>query len=40
MLKRRLSIDCIATVEMALGEPGCVHELGEGARTATELLRD
>jgi aspartate aminotransferase-like enzyme len=34
------TIACIAAVEMALAAVGYVHKLGEGARTATELLRD
>ena len=34
------TIACIAAVEMALAAQGYVHKLGEGARTATELLRD
>jgi aspartate aminotransferase-like enzyme len=34
------TIACIAAVEMALAAVGYVHKMGEGARTATELLRD
>jgi aspartate aminotransferase-like enzyme len=34
------TIACIAAVEIALAAQGYVHKLGEGARTATELLRD
>lgn len=34
------TIGCIAAIEMALAAQGYAHELGEGARTATELLRD
>lgn len=34
------TIACIAAIEMALAAVGYVHKLGEGARTATELLRD
>ncbi|MEM7408849.1 MAG: alanine--glyoxylate aminotransferase family protein [Myxococcota bacterium] len=34
------TIACIAAVEMALASLGYVHKLGEGARTATELLSD
>jgi len=34
------TIACIAAVEIALAALGYVHKLGEGARTATELLRD
>lgn len=32
------TIGCIAAVEMALAAQGYVHKVGEGARTATELL--
>jgi aspartate aminotransferase-like enzyme len=34
------TIACIAAIEMALAAVGYVHKVGEGARTATELLRD
>jgi len=34
------TIACVAAVEMALGALGYVAKIGEGARTATELLRD
>lgn len=34
------TIACIAAVEMALASVGYVHKVGEGTRTATELLRD
>ena len=34
------TIACIAAVEMALAACGYVHKVGEGVRTATELLRD
>jgi aspartate aminotransferase-like enzyme len=34
------TIACVAAVEIALAALGYVHKLGEGARTATELLRD
>ena len=34
------TIAAIAAVEMALASVGYVHKIGEGARTATELLRD
>ena len=34
------TIGCIAAIEMALAATGYVHEVGLGARTATELLRD
>ena len=34
------TIAAIAAVEMALATVGYVHKIGEGARTATELLRD
>jgi aspartate aminotransferase-like enzyme len=34
------TIAVIAAVEMALAAQGYVHKMGEGARTATELLGD
>ena len=34
------TIACIAAIEMALAAVGYVHKVGEGTRTATELLRD
>jgi serine---pyruvate transaminase len=34
------TIGCVAAIEMALAELGYEHELGRGAHTATELLRD
>ncbi len=35
-----VAIAAIAAVEIALAALGYVHKLGEGARTATELLSD
>jgi aspartate aminotransferase-like enzyme len=34
------TIACIAAIEMALAAVGYVHKVGEGTRTATELLQD
>jgi aspartate aminotransferase-like enzyme len=34
------TVACIAAIEMALAAVGYVHKVGEGTRTATELLRD